>query len=72
MTNGGFKNFVNLKNKNPGLKTAVALGGWGEGGRKYSEMVSVKARRDSLVASIVGKHSFPPILINLNPEFQNF
>lgn len=31
------------------------MGGWGEGGRKYSEMVTVKERRDSFIASIVGK-----------------
>jgi len=31
------------------------MGGWGEGGRKYSEMASVQARRDSVIASLVGK-----------------
>jgi len=53
--NGGFKEFVNLKQKYPELKVSVAVGGWGEGGRKYSEMVAVKARRDSFIASVVGK-----------------
>jgi len=54
---GGFNKFVALKEKQPSLKTQVAIGGWGEGGRKYSQMVSVKARRDALISSIVGEHS---------------
>jgi len=54
---GGFSKFVALKEKHPHLKTQVAIGGWGEGGRKYSAMVSVKARRDSLISSIIGEHS---------------
>lgn len=53
---GGFEKFVALKKKHPNLKTEVAIGGWGEGGRKYSAMVSVKARRDSLIRSIVGEY----------------
>lgn len=54
MENDGFKNFVALKDKYPGLHVSVAVGGWGEGGRKYSEMVSVKARRDTFIKSVVG------------------
>ncbi|KAG8222302.1 hypothetical protein J437_LFUL001844 [Ladona fulva] len=49
----GFFNFTDLKNKHPGLKTEVAVGGWGEGGRKYSELTSVKARRDVFIRSVV-------------------
>lgn len=51
----GFNKFVALKKKYPHIKTQVAIGGWAEGGRKYSQMVSVKARRDSLISSIVGE-----------------
>jgi chitinase len=53
---GGFEKFVALKKKHPHLKTQVAIGGWGEGGKKYSAMVGVKARRDSLIRSIVGEY----------------
>lgn len=52
---GGFKKFVDLKNKFPGLKTEVAVGGWGEGGRKYSALVSNKQRRDTFIKGVVGE-----------------
>ncbi|EFN87139.1 Endochitinase [Harpegnathos saltator] len=50
---GGFKDFVALKHKHPHLKTLVAIGGWAEGGRKYSAMVSDPAKRNSLINGIV-------------------
>lgn len=50
----GFKNFTDLRKKYPALKLEVAVGGWAEGGEKYSAMVAQKSRRDSFINSIVG------------------
>jgi len=51
--NGGYAKFVALKNKYPNLKPMLAVGGWGEGGRKYSQMASMPSRRQSFVSSVV-------------------
>ncbi len=51
---GGYEKFVSLKDKYPHLVTMLAVGGWGEGGKKYSQMASVPARRQSFVSSVVG------------------
>lgn len=50
---GGYEKFVSLKDKYPHLVTMLAVGGWGEGGKKYSQMASVPARRQSFVSSVV-------------------
>ncbi|CAG0917165.1 unnamed protein product [Notodromas monacha] len=52
-SNGGFQRFLRLKDQNPSVKLSVAIGGWGEGGKKYSEMVSLPERRAATTASIV-------------------
>lgn len=35
---GGFRKFVDLKNKNPNLKVLISMGGWNEGSEKYSKV----------------------------------
>jgi hypothetical protein len=53
----GYINFTDIKEKFPGLKTLLSVGGWDEGGYKYSALVSAKERRDAFVRSVVGKHA---------------
>ncbi len=43
---GGYKSAVGLKNRNPDLKVLIAIGGWNEGGKKYSDMASSKESRE--------------------------
>jgi hypothetical protein len=59
----GYANFTDIKDKYPGLKTLLSVGGWAEGGHKYSALVSVKERRDAFVTSVVGKNQAIAIII---------
>lgn len=55
MDQKNFDKFVSLKSKNPKVKAMVAVGGWGEGGKKYSQMVAVPQKRASFIVSVVRK-----------------
>ena len=50
---GGFKAALALKHSNPALKVMVAIGGWAEGGRQYSQMVSSYETRENFIESVV-------------------
>lgn len=52
-----FSDFTNLKKKNPGLKTVVALGGWtfndpGPTQKVFSDMVSTKENRARFIENL--------------------
>lgn len=57
MEQNGYTNFTDIKLKFPELKTLLSVGGWAEGGLKYSALVSIKERRNSFVKSVVGEHN---------------
>ncbi|KAF2365895.1 Glycoside hydrolase family 18 catalytic domain [Trinorchestia longiramus] len=53
VVNNGFANFTAISKSKPHVHSMLAIGGWGEGGKKYSQMAGVPARRTSLIRSIV-------------------
>ncbi|CAH0403338.1 unnamed protein product [Chilo suppressalis] len=58
---GNYRNFTNLKKKNTKLKPMLAVGGWGEGSAKYSEMAADPAKRQNFIQSaldIIFKYNF--------------
>lgn len=58
---GAFKRFVRLKERNPKVKTIIAIGGWNEGSQKYSEMASTDTGRKNFAknaAAFVKKYGF--------------
>jgi len=49
----GFKKATDLKRNRPHLKVTLAIGGWNEGSKKYSEMASDPVKRGKFVASSI-------------------
>ncbi|CAL8130787.1 unnamed protein product [Orchesella dallaii] len=49
----GYKRFTALKKQNPELKTLIAIGGWNEGSKKYSEMSASPSSRKTFVDSVI-------------------
>lgn len=50
---GGFKQFNELKEANPCLKTLIAIGGWNEGSEKYSLMAETAKGRQNFADSVL-------------------
>ncbi|XP_014210861.1 chitinase-3-like protein 1 [Copidosoma floridanum] len=48
----GFNLFNQLRQRSPGLKTLIAVGGWNEGSMKYSKVVGNPALRKTLVNNL--------------------
>ena len=51
---GGYKAVSGLKRYNPALKVLIAVGGWNEGGRKFSIMAATTESRKMFIDSVVG------------------
>ncbi|KAG7221560.1 hypothetical protein INR49_017091, partial [Caranx melampygus] len=48
-----YKSFNGLKERNPNLKTLLAIGGWNFGSQKFTNMVSTQANRNTFIQSSI-------------------
>lgn len=55
ITNQMYAKFVDLKKKNPNIKTTIAIGGWNDShnGTKYSDMVASLQNRTIFIQSVM-------------------
>ena len=44
---------MTLKEHNPDLKVMIAIGGWSEGAKKYSDMALTKESRKTFIESVI-------------------
>ncbi|GAB6031999.1 hypothetical protein CHUAL_010376 [Chamberlinius hualienensis] len=64
---GGFRNVTNLKSQNSQLKTMVSIGGWEEGSKTFTPMVSSIENRQKFVSSVIeflNKYNFDGVEID--------
>lgn len=50
---GSYDDFLRLRKLSPKSKLMLSVGGWGEGGQKYSDMASSSAGRKSFIDSVL-------------------
>lgn len=50
---GSYQDFLTLRQLSPKSKLVLSVGGWAEGGQKYSDMVSSEASRKSFIDSVI-------------------
>lgn len=50
---GSYEDFLRLRELSPKSKLVLSVGGWGEGGQKYSDMVATSQSRRAFIASVI-------------------
>lgn len=50
---GNYKNMTQLHERHPNLKILLAIGGWNEGSKNYSDLVSSPKQRSTFINSVV-------------------
>uniref|UniRef100_A0A6G1SCA5 chitinase n=1 Tax=Aceria tosichella TaxID=561515 RepID=A0A6G1SCA5_9ACAR len=50
---GSYEDFLRLRELSPKSKLVLSVGGWGEGGQKYSDMVATSQGRQAFISSVI-------------------